>query len=135
MEQLLRQIREYSTVSPALETELEKVVERKTYPKKTKLLEADQLCYQFHFIQKGLVRSFYYHDGKDTTYWFYAEDGFFTSWYSFFLQQPSFEYLETLEESEILSINYTDYQTLAVQFPEFGTFARLFTEIECAAID
>jgi len=132
---IIQQIEQYTTVSKNLEKELETKTIIRNLKKKTILLKADQVCHHFNFINKGLVRSFYYYDGKDRTYWFYDQEHFFTSWYSFFLRQPSFEYLETLEDSEIVSINYTDYQELAKKYPEFGLFARQFAEIECATID
>jgi len=132
---IVHQIEKYTTVSRDLKRELEMKVTIKHMKKKTILLKEEQICRHFNFINKGLVRSFYYYEGKDKTYWFYDQEQFFTSWYSFFLKQPSFEYLETLEDSEIASINYTDYQELAKKYPEFGLFARQFAEVECATID
>ncbi|HAA11971.1 MAG TPA: Crp/Fnr family transcriptional regulator [Cytophagales bacterium] len=135
MQKLFDQIREYTPISDALKQDLIKVLRVRTIKKNELLLQEGSICRHYIFINAGLVRSFYYHDGKDKTYWFYAEHQFFTSWYSFFMQEPSYETLEALEATEVGLLSYSDYQTLATQHPDFGFFARTYAELECASID
>jgi len=40
----------------------------------TSLLRNGEVCREFHFIEKGLARVFYYKDGKEVTAWFAAEN-------------------------------------------------------------
>jgi signal-transduction protein with cAMP-binding, CBS, and nucleotidyltransferase domain len=135
MEHFFRSISEYNQVSKDLERALQKVVITQRFAKNEQVLKEGQICHYFNFVNQGLIRSYYYHDGKDKTYWFYPENQFFTSWYSFFLRKPSFEYMEALEDTELLSITYDNYQELAKKYPDFGFFARRYAEIECATID
>ena len=60
---------------------------------------------------------------------------FLTSWYSFYSQVQSFEYIETLEDSVVYAIDYTQYQKLLEQFPSMERFGRLLAEEQMAFLD
>jgi len=47
-----------------------------------------------YFLEKGLVRAFYYKDEKELTSWIFPENTLFISVYSFLTQTPSFETIE-----------------------------------------
>ena len=106
-----------------------------TVAKNTLLLREHSFCRRIYFIEKGTVRTYYYHNQKDISSWFYQEGMFFSSWYSFIQQQPSFEYIETLEECTLHSIDYLNYQKLLNGYHDFERFGRLLAEEQTAFID
>lgn len=101
---------------------------RKQLPKKTLLLEEGRVCSHAYFIEKGLVRAFYYLDGQDTTDWFMQEGDIVISVHSFFLQEPSFENIELLEDTTLVSIKHSDLEYLYRQYPGFNFNGRVLAE-------
>jgi CRP-like cAMP-binding protein len=88
-----------------------------------------------YFIKKGLVRSYFLDKDKDRTYWFYREDDMFTSWYSFYLGDPSFESFMALEDTTMFAVSKTQYETLVKEHKEFAEFSRKFIEYKYAYMD
>lgn len=108
---------------------------KKEYAKNSVILKEDQYCQHLYFLEKGTVRTYYYHDIKEITSWFYRENQFFSSWYSFYSKQPSFEYVETVESSIIYSINKESYEKLNIAIPAFERTCRYLLEQNTAFID
>ena len=135
MQNLLQIISSKVRISEKLESAIVGTFRKETISKNEFLLKEFQYCRRLYFLDKGTVRTFYYHKEKDITSWFYREGHFLTSWYSFYTQKASFEYIETLEECTIYSISYTKYQKLILEFPQFERFARLLAEEQTAFVD
>jgi len=135
MTALFKKIREKIPVTTDLEQAIATAFVKKTIPKRTELLREHQYCQQLYFLEEGTVRTFYYHEGKDISSWFYRSGMFLTSWYSFYSQVQSFEYIETLEDSVVYAIDYTQYQKLLEQFPSMERFGRLLAEEQMAFLD
>ena len=92
------------------------------------LLKEGEVCNYLYFVQKGLLRSFYDKEGQDITNWFLLENDLAISLLSFYRRQPSFETIETLEDSELLYIHYDDLMELYRKFPIFNVVGRVLTE-------
>ncbi|MGV8877550.1 MAG: Crp/Fnr family transcriptional regulator [Sphingobacteriaceae bacterium] len=91
------------------------------------LLNYDQVCKHYYFINKGCVRL--YTDGRDggeSARYFAFEGNFVTALPSFIDQQPAEEYLQTIEKSELLRISRNDFYHLA---STTTSFAKIYTEI------
>ena len=135
MEPLFDNIAAKITLSQALkETIAESFVEQ-SIPKGHQLIEAGQIVRKLFFLEEGTIRS--YHHGKDReiTSWFYIDDQFFTCWYSFHGQEPSFEYLEAVSDCRMYTIDYQHYQDLLDTCPECQQLGRLIAEEQLAFID
>ncbi|MCP4438612.1 MAG: Crp/Fnr family transcriptional regulator [Aureispira sp.] len=135
MERLLENISSKVPLSKDLEETIIAKFKLEEFPKNQLLLKEQQYCRRLYFLEEGTVRTFYYEKEKDISSWFYNEGHFFASWYSFYSQQPSFEYIESLEESKIYSIDYFEYQKLLETIPAFERFGRLLAEEQTAFID
>jgi hypothetical protein len=135
MDKLIQQIAAKINLSPTLKTAIESSFIREEIPKKKQLLREFQYCRKLYFLEKGTVRTFYHHEGKEITSWFYNEDNFVSSWHSFYSQNPSFEYIETVEDSILYSIEYHDYQKLLNNNTDFERFGRLMAEEYIIFID
>lgn len=103
--------------------------------KNEKLLKEGQYCRRLYFLNKGIVRTFYYAKNKDVTSWFYREGQFFTAWYSFYVEQPSFEYIEVLEDCEFYAIDHYAYNTMLDTHFAFSKFGRKLAEDITAHVD
>ncbi len=99
-----------------------------------RLLRKAQICDRIYFLKKGLVRTYYEKNGKEVTSWFYDSQQYFTSWYSFYCRRPSFESIQILEDSEIYSLSYKDFNTLQ-ENPKLLLIARLIAEESTAFLD
>jgi CRP-like cAMP-binding protein len=123
-------IAEYATsivkLSPTLEQEIGRLLKKEELPKKRLLHDEGQICQRIYFVEKGLVRAFYYKDdGKDITDWFAPENSFITAVDSFFQQKPSRYFLELLEDSVLYSLTYTELESLYNTDPQLERLGRL----------
>lgn len=91
------------------------------------LVQYDQVCKYYYFINKGCIRLFTTtKEGADSSRYFAFEGNFATALPSFIDQKPANEYLQTIEKSELLCIHRRDFYYLTETIPEF---AKIYTEI------
>lgn len=91
------------------------------------LLNADQVCRHYYFINKGCIRLFTVsREGNESSRYFAFEGNFATALPSFIDQLPAEEYLQTIEKSELLAISRSDFYRLTETIPQF---AKIYTEI------
>jgi CRP-like cAMP-binding protein len=125
---LLQHLSKILSISKELETEINLIAKEVNVPKGTILVSHKERCRNLFFIQKGLVRGFYYDEGKEITNWFAQQEEFATSFYSFITNEPSPETIETLEDCELIQISHSDLQNLYKKFPETERIGRIITE-------
>lgn len=128
MEQLFEYL---SAIHPLSEGLKEALIQRLVpiaLPKKSYLLRKGQVCKYISFVSKGLVRCFYLREEREISSWFMKEGDVIISVESFFKQQPSYESIQVLEDSELLSLRYEDLQQIYRDFPEFNFVGRVLTE-------
>lgn len=91
------------------------------------LVDYSQVCQNFYFINKGILRIYTINsEGLETSRFFAFENMFCTALPSFIDQKPAGEYLQSIEKSELMVCNRTDFYKLINKFPEFD---RLYREI------
>src|SRR5690606_27775840 len=91
------------------------------------LLSVDDICDKYYFINKGCIRLYTISsDGKENSRYFAFEENFATALPSFIDQKPAGEYLQTIQNSELLYISRTKFYHLVDTIPEF---AKLYTGI------
>jgi len=97
--------------------------------RKTTLLNAGESSNTIYFIVSGGARVYYLDkDGKQTNTWFLFEHELLISVYGFFTGQPSFEYIETLEDSVLIAVKREKLDEMYLQFMEFNFIGRKLTE-------
>lgn len=97
--------------------------------KRTFLLQEGEVCDFEAFIVKGCVRTYFLSDdGTETILSFAIENWWVSDLYSFTDQQPSNMFIETLEDSELLMIDYKSKIALFEQIPKFETLFRLLVQ-------
>ena len=113
-----------NTLSPGVNlTEEQWAAVFKCYkPKTTKrneiLLEKGKVSQYLYFVVKGCLRIFLTDDnGQEATRFLIFEGSFGTAFPSFALRQPSSASIQSIEPSELLMINHSDYQLLLDTIP------------------
>lgn len=96
------------------------------------LLSPGQICEHLYFIQKGMIRSFIKEGGKEITTWIDMEGEVSTSIRGYCYRHPSYEYLQTLEDCELIILTYSDLDMLLNKYIELNVVVRKFLE-ECYA--
>lgn len=135
MIKVIEHIEQYVSLTSEEKLEIANTFERKKVAKHTILLREHQQSKSLFFIESGLIRSFYSDKEKERTHWIYAENDFFTAWYSFFLNQPSFESFEAIEDTSFWILSQSNYETLCTQNAAFSKYIRLLFEQSMAEID
>lgn len=125
---LLQHLQTIIAISPELEQELNSVCKEVHFSKGHILLSEKKRATDLIFINKGIVRGFYYLDGKEITNWFAQEGEFAACFYAFISQTEAFETIEALEDTSATLISYAALQTLYLKFPETERIGRLITE-------
>lgn len=91
------------------------------------LLQYDDVADYYYFVNKGAVRLYTItNEGQEISRYFAFEDTFVTALPSFIDQNPAQEYLQTIENSELLRVKREDFYNLVATVP---VFAKIYTEI------
>lgn len=126
--QLLDYLSSIIPLSNALEAEITAIAEPVAVAKGHTLLKEGERCRHLFYIRKGLLRGYYYEDGKDTTNWFAQEGEFATCFYAFISKEPSFEIIQALEDCELVRLPYDALQSLYTAHPETERVGRIIVE-------
>lgn len=101
----------------------------KTLPKKTFLLQEGEVCNFESFINKGCIRNYYIDDhGAEVTLQFAIEGWWVSDIASFHERKPSRMFIETLEDCEVLSLSPEHKEQLLKQAPAFERMFRLMVQ-------
>jgi|SRR5690606_4895639 len=102
----------------------------RTVKKNTVLLSEGEICKEFYFVHSGCVRTYYItKQGQEKTRYVAFENSIATSISSFISQQQSFEFVDTLENSELLVISHKDFYQLLSDTPQWEKFYRTLLEM------
>jgi CRP-like cAMP-binding protein len=93
------------------------------------LLSQGQICKHYYFVNKGCLRLFTTNSvGVDTTRYFAFEGAFGTALPSLIDQTPAFEFVQTIEKSELLKISRENFFNLVDTVPQFAKVYRFILE-------
>ena len=95
----------------------------KKIKKREFLLEAGKVNDCIFFVKKGLLRVYLEYEGKEVNTWFVKENDFISSVNSYYHGIPSEEYIQALEDCEILFIKKSTYDTLLKYNHKLALFA------------
>ncbi|MEM6964160.1 MAG: Crp/Fnr family transcriptional regulator [Bacteroidota bacterium] len=101
--------------------------------KKDVIPETNKYSKRILFIESGLLRTFYYDEGKDITHFFFDENKFIAPINSILYHNKTERYQwEAIEECSVKVILYEDFLNLEEQFPKLS---RLMFEFAMHMID
>jgi CRP-like cAMP-binding protein len=97
--------------------------------KKQFIVQPDFICKYRTYVFSGAMRAYLVDDkGQDHTIAFAIDDWWITDYNSFIFQQPATLFVEALEDSTLIQIDYNTEQLLMETVPKFERFFRIITE-------
>lgn len=108
--------------------EFNNILEPKEYKKDEIILSPGQISKYMYVIQKGIIRQFYYKEGRDITEHFSCEGQIATCLESLFLKEPSKLGVESLESSLIYLLDYEKWEHLCDKNPQINQLHRRVLE-------
>jgi len=127
-EELFKAINGLIEFSPGEKRTFQNAFAFKEVPKNFTLITEGQVAKELYFINKGLLRLYYYKEGEYITGFIYREHLFAGSYESFLQSAPSIQYLETLEDSELLVLSKEKLDTLYQSIPRINILTRKIAE-------
>jgi CRP-like cAMP-binding protein len=123
-------------IYPITAKEKEEISKRliyQTFKAKQQLLFEGDISNRIFFVLEGLIRSYYYDERQqEHNTWFVAENGFIHSVTSYVNDQPSFEYIEALENTRVCSLKKEDINYLISLSSNIALiYARLTEQFMC----
>ncbi len=104
---------------------IQQAFERKEFGKNEIILTEGNICKNFYFLEKGLIRFFIDHDGDGITKFFTSAPYCFTSKDSFRTQKPSKESIQAIEKSVVWQTTLKQSNEL-LELKSWNTFTRKF---------
>lgn len=99
------------------------------YVERGKLLHQENtISFDLYLVQSGVLRSFYYVDGRDVTAHFALEYGVVGAADSIIRGKKSRYNIEVLEDSQVFRLNYRELEAFLDENPRLERLARKFTQ-------
>jgi len=119
MRDLIKYLNNFQELDEDTEQAIRKYFVKETFKKNDFIVKSGSICSKVYFIQSGLIRSFYIENDREITRWIYDDNQLMSLMNSYFLQKPSLDYLQAIENSVLYSISYSDEQKL-LKYPLFS---------------
>jgi len=95
------------------------------YKKGERIVKEGQQRHKLFFLIKGSLRAYYINDDKKITDWFAFENEFITTSTSYFTNEPSLHFIETMEDSIILETEKSNVEFLCKNYHDFEHLFRV----------
>ncbi|MBO5180352.1 MAG: Crp/Fnr family transcriptional regulator [Paraprevotella sp.] len=118
----------YCRLTPAGVDALSKILVPVKVSKGDVVLSEGLVCRHMYFVERGMVRQYYYKSGRDVTEHFSYEGRIVVCIESFLKQEPSRLIVEALENSSLYGIPYDDLQQLMETNAEIAMLYRRILE-------
>ncbi len=105
--------------------EIEKVTKKEVYSKKQILIEDLAKCEYLFFIESGLARAVFFHNGKKITDWFGMENMIIGPIIRHFPIKDTVHYVELLEDTVVYKVSFTQLEQLYHRFHEIERLGRI----------
>ena len=118
----------YCPMTPQGIEDLSSILVPMKFQKGDTILKEGTVCRNLYFVEKGMVRQYYYKNNKDVTEHFSFEGRIVFCIESFLLQEPSRLIVEALENTLLYAIPYDGLGDLAVNNREIETLCLKILE-------
>lgn len=106
----------------------EGLLTHKRLSKKETLLRSGNYCKNIYFINEGCLRYYYLINGEEKSAQFFFENGWYTDYESFLSGDATENYVDALEETELLCLEKANLEDLYEAVPKFEKFGRIMAE-------
>ena len=107
--------RRYSTMIHDELDALESILVPMKFQKGEMILREGEVCEAIYWVAKGLVRQYYYKNGKELTEYMATENQIFMSIESLFKEQPSTQQIQAIEPTILFALPKKDLEREAVK--------------------
>ena len=107
--------RRYSTMTHEELDILESVLIPMKFAKNEKILGEGETCEYIYWVVKGLVRQYYFKNGKDLTEYMATENTIVMSIESLFMEKPSSQIIQTLEPTIVYAMSKKELEAVAMR--------------------
>lgn len=125
IDKIFQHFEKYIPLSDELKSALLERLSYRVFKKGDLVHDANKVCTQSYFIQKGLFRAYFIKDGKEISEYFPAENEWSNSPKSFITRQKDIYYIDAIENSEAFCLEVIDLVFLFNNFPEMERYSRL----------
>lgn len=108
--------------------EFASILERKEFEKDEIILEPGKISRHMYIVEKGIIRQFYYKDGRNITEHFSCEGEVATCLESLFLKEPASLGVEAIEPSVIYLLDYKKLKKLSNDYPDINELLQAILE-------
>jgi len=113
---------------------LKKYFKPVSYKKKEFLLKEGQVCRSLYFVDKGCLRMFFINNKTNEQITQFAKENWWISdYFSFTDNKPSPYYIQTVEKSDILSIDSVSFEAMLKELPQMERYFRIIMQRAVAA--
>lgn len=103
---------------------------RREYQKDEIIVNLNKICKDVYIVEKGMVRQFYYKEGRDISEHFSCETDVVYCIESLFLKEPTVLLMEAIEPSVIYHLNYEKFEELCDQYTDINKLYRRIIEFD-----
>ena len=107
--------RRYSTMTHEELDLLESILVPLKFGKNEMVLREGETCNNIYWVVKGLVRQFYYKNGKELTEYMATENSIVMCIESLFLEQPTHLQIKTIEPTVLIAIPKVELEDVAMK--------------------
>lgn len=125
MKNIIDKIRQIYPVSDEALQALQANMQERHYPKNTYIVQSGVTNRLVYFIEEGVTRSVFHHDGEDTTTWFSQEGDVTFGMDSLYYHLPSIESVETLSDCKIYTIHIDKLNELYETYIDIANWGRI----------
>lgn len=103
---------------------------QKVVKKNTILLSEGQICQEFYYVKRGILRTYFITGhGHEKTRLVNIDSSIGTALASFVTKQPSYEYIDVLEDTELYAISRADFYRFNGELPHWKDFYQKMLEM------
>jgi CRP-like cAMP-binding protein len=122
-------LRKYIDLSESEVVIFNKYAETHQFKKKEFVLQGRKVCKFLYFVEKGCLRMYFINKKGVEQITQFALDGWWISDYQSFMNYtPSDYYIQTIEESRIVSIDNQNLEILLIELPQLERYFRLMMQ-------
>ena len=126
---IIQHIRKFVGLSESEVVTFNKYVETHQIKKKEFINQQSGVCKQMYFVEKGCLRMYFINKKGVEQITHFALDGWWLSDYQSFMNNtPSDYYIQTIEESTIVSIDNQNLDKLLIELPQLERYFRIIMQ-------
>ncbi|MFC4231457.1 Crp/Fnr family transcriptional regulator [Parasediminibacterium paludis] len=125
MDRFIKYLNAYSKLSDLTIEKLRANIITLELQKNQLLLRQDQICKHLYFVEKGILKQYYFLGDKAIIDYFATENKIVSSISSLFGQKPSNKIIEAIETSTLQAVSYEKLESLFLDNPDLERVGRL----------